>query len=140
MITAIIISAVAGIAVGAIGMNVLGNDVSSQSASVDINTDAPETIEAVGGVVDSVVAEDVTDAQTRASVVEASPQALLAQAVIDLGNAKVTSAAFGFSLCIAGAQGLPNGTDALDCDKRGDALDKAVGELVDRPVVAEPAE
>jgi len=130
MITGIIIAAVAGIAVGALGMGAINKGgKSEQVTDVTITTDAPEAVEAVGGVVDSVVAEDVTDAETRAAVVAQSPQSVLAQAVVDLADPATTVAAYGYAACIAGAQGKQEGAGAFGCPTRGTSLDNAVNAL-----------
>jgi len=123
---------------GTLGVQAMGGK-SEQVTDVTITTDAPETVEAVGGVVDSVVAEDVTDAETRAAVVEQSPQSVLAQAVVDLEDPATTAAAYGYAACIAGAQGKQEGAGAFGCPTRGTSLDNAVNGLSKRSDAASSA-
>lgn len=130
MITAIIISAVAGIAVGAIGMNVLGNDVSSQSASVDINTDAPELAEEVGDAANAVTLAELGVSKALA---EAPAASIACRAAVEEDAQPREVALCALLACWSHVEGAETSA-GLGCLDRGKVLDGML------ETVAEPAE
>lgn len=72
---------------GGVGGFALGGGFgkSSQTTQVEVKTDAPETVEAVGGVVEAAVAEDVTDAQTRQIIAGSDVKVIGMQYLVDSG-------------------------------------------------------
>ena len=132
MLTAILISAAVGLGLGAGGMAWLGRDKPDDSAAAVAAT--ADVVTATGGVVAEAEREDVTDAETRATVAAMPAVDLLAGAVVALGDPATTVAAYAYAQCIAGSQGKQEGSAAYGCTDRGRKLDAAVDGLIAKPV------
>jgi len=86
--TPLAIAIVLSLVVGGAGGFALGGGFSGKSeqvTDVTIKTDAPDTVEAVGGVVEAAVAEDLTDAQTRQIIASSDVKVLGMQYLVDHG-------------------------------------------------------
>ena len=106
MLTAIVIAALAGIAAGAGGFALL---------SRDSGTDA-DTVAEVANVVDAVVLEDVTDANTRQVIASQPAGAILAEQVAAGTDEAATLALAEYAICVAAAQGAEKSA-GLNCEE-----------------------
>ena len=131
----------AGLGVGgtAFVMRDKGDDsAETVAAAADV---ASETGDAVKDGINAAGAEKNKDADTRGAVVEQSPTALLAEAVIALDCPPATLAAFGYSQAVDAGMGKQEGAAAYGAPKRGEKLDEVTQALADgticQPVVCE---
>lgn len=90
------------------------------------DSEAPEAVAAVAPVVEAVVREDVTDAETRAAIASAPAVNLAVEAAVVPGASASTVALAAYALCIAGAQGKSEGSAAFGCVERGKTLDSTI--------------
>lgn len=128
-----------GLGVGGTLFATKGDRTNKHDAAVEESrTDAVEAAAAapVEAVV-AVVAEDVTDAESRRAIAESDAGMLAVQAAVTPGATRQTIALAAYALCIQGAQGKGEGSAAFGCTKRGEALDAA---LLAIPSCPEPVE
>lgn len=129
----------AGGGVGGTLLLTKGDRTNKHDAAVEESrTDAVEAAAAAPvEAVEAVVAEDVTDAESRRAIAESDAGMLAVQAAIDPDATRSTIALAAYALCIQGAQGKGEGSAAFGCPKRGEALDAA---LLAIPSCPEPVE
>lgn len=137
MITAIVISAILGIAGGGIAVDQLHRRgdrraqrrdelkadvdiVQAQSAAVQAASNGP------GDAVEAAQGPALADAQTRQAVATGPAAEIAVRAAVQPNATRSTIALAGYAICAQAAQAKSEGSAAFGCTARGESLDAAL--------------